>query len=165
LDEFDGRGGAVGGVGHLEACEAEGGVGSLKHLGDGEIAVVSVGVVVAAGELSAVVSSVVPPVNAGDLGGDRQAASEHAARVVEDLRAVLQEHIGVPVHEEATIGGGIVVPGAVLEEGRVRRDGVVVARAARTTVAPLCVTHVEGRRLETMHHVHIVALERAHTTI
>lgn len=85
LYELDGGGSAVGGIGHFEASEAEGSVGALKHLGDGEVAIVSVGVVVATSKLSAVVGSVIPPVNARNLGRDGEVVAEDGAGVFEDF--------------------------------------------------------------------------------
>jgi len=166
LDESGGlRAAVVAGITHLKASEIKDLGVILDAVGNLQVGVVAVGVVVAGGELSSVRAIVVPPVDTRDLGGKRNLDAKHIPGGREDLLTVLQKTSLVPGKEELAVVRGVVVKAARAEESSVRGMRVPAASIVGLSTSPFRVAGSSCSLLKLGKKVLVVDLELTDTAV
>jgi len=107
------------GIDKLQSSEVEPSVVFGKQVGDNQIAVVLVRVVISRGDFCSMRWVPIPPMNSRDLSSDRS-ASRTKDRIGgrENLVCVIEKLLLVPTQKELSIGGSVIVV-SVGEETRV----------------------------------------------
>jgi len=154
----------VSAIKHFHACKVKHTDIFANALGDLTISIISVGVVVAAGQFSSMRPVLVPPVDARNLSSKSNRRGEDAVGDAEDVLTVLDELLRVPGKEELTIVRSIVVI-SVAKEASVGRMRVPRASIVGLCIAPFRMTSLLSSCAEVCKHVGIIALELTNAAI